>query len=156
MTVTTNAQRVYLSAILQGVRRTFENQGVMAMVQTLDSLTEGIPDLPLMSIYPESKSTDSRSGSTNRSSFGGGVKQSETTIQVYVHAAMRSNIDEDFTRLVDVVDAVDTVLDEQNEDIFGINGVKSFKWDWNRAIIEYGEPSQKYVGALYTLVFTVF
>jgi enoyl reductase-like protein len=124
--------------------------------QSPDTLTEGLQDLPLFQVYPDAGTQDP-GGSTDRSSFGGGVMQHEVIINADLYVRQRSNLAEDMKAVVDRLDDVITVMQAQKHSYFGKKDeIKSMKWRWARVVFAYGEPEVKYVGIRFVITVRVF
>jgi len=133
--------------------------GVVNKVEDISELSEGIQDQPMMQVYWQSIVNDV-SGSTDRTTFRGGVRQQDIVFHVDIYAQQRAHIGEDMSAMLTVVDAVIDKLEEQNiKPYFGltedaIRPIKAFSWQGDRAEFRYGD--YQYVGARFTLSFRVF
>lgn len=126
--------------------------------QSYDELTEGMPpgDLPLLQVYPEAGEADI-TGTTDRSSFRGGVRQTELIIIADLYAHQRSHMGEDMEILVDGIDAFIDVMEAQDtKDYFGLAGLQAFHWRFERVTFVYGNPQLPYVGARFYLTIRIF
>ena len=128
-----------------------------ARTQSYDELTEGIQDVPLLQVYPESGS-QSPPGMTDRHTFGGAgnpVRQTEFLIHADYYARQRSHIGEDMAALVDGIDAIQNILEAQDKKpYFGLTYLQAFAWTWSRVIFNYGGVD--YMGARFVLTVRVF
>lgn len=123
--------------------------------QSYDELTESVEDLPLLQVYPENGAQDP-GGATDRTTFRGGVRQTEFTIHADYYAAARgTSIGEEMGRLVNGIDAITDVLEGQDEKpYFGLVGIQAFSWRWDRVTFDYAGVA--YVGARFAIVVRVF
>ena len=110
-------------------------------------------DLPMLTIFPENGTCDI-SGGTDATTFSGFVRQKQFLIYADVIAAQRSNLDEDMENTVDVIDSIINVLEEQNDSFFGLDGIKSFHWRFEKAVYRYG--NSVYLGARFGITVRVF
>ena len=122
--------------------------------QSFDELTSGMNTLPALQVYPDSCTSTAR-GETDRQTFGKGRYERRYTLFVDLYARQRSQLAEDMAKLVTLIDAVETVLDAQKANIFGLSTGSNvaFSWSWQRSIFDYAGPL--YAGARFTLVFTI-
>lgn len=141
--------------LVEAVRATLgQAQGVL-QAQANEGMTEGIGDLPLLQVYPQSGEADNRAA-TDRTTFRGGARQEQVVLAVDLFARMRSDLGEDMAALTQGLDAVRRVLVAQHtKPFFGLDGPQAFSWSWQRVSITYGQPEQKYAGVRFTLVFMV-
>jgi hypothetical protein len=120
-------------------------------------LSDGINDWPLMQFYPDSGGQDP-GGQTDRTTFGGGVRQTEVIVLGDLYAKQRTEIGEDMAALLPIIDAVVLVLEAQDsQPFFGVAGIQQFKWSWRRVIFEYGDKgATKYIGARFTFTLRLY
>lgn len=122
--------------------------------QSYNELTEGVEDLPLLQVYPESGRQDA-GGRTDRYTFRGGERQTEFIIHADYYARERSHIGEDMALLVDGIDAIQNVMEAQDQKpYFGLDGLQAFSWSWSRVQIVYGQIT--YMGARFVITVRVF
>ena len=125
-------------------------------VQKPGELSEGISDYPTLQVYLESHGQD-ESGSTDRSSFGGGVRRTRMTVHVDLYARERRDLGEDMAALLNLVDVVSQKFEEQDDKpYFGLEGIKAFQWDGSRILFTYGDPMVSYVGWRWTITIWLF
>lgn len=145
-----------IAGMCDGVAATLSAAVGLARTQSLDELTEDYPDLPLLQVYPETGQVDII-GSTDRSSFRGGTRVGEYGITADVIVAQRSHLGENMALAATLVEAVTTVLEnERVRPYFGLEGVKAFRWQWQRTLFLTGDPAFTYVGARFTITLTTF
>lgn len=147
---------ITLVQILDAINDTLGAAAGMARSESYDELTEGIHDLPMLQVYPESCEQDP-SGAVDRTAFRGGVRQTYFMINADLYAQQRAHIGEDMAKLVAMLDTMQDVFEEQDyPPYFGLDGIKAFSWGWKRTTFQYGEPLRKYVGARFALKIVVF
>lgn len=125
--------------------------------QSYNELTEGINDFPTLQVYPESGSTDATTGNAQKT-FGGEKRVSEIVIHADYYACQRRHLAEDMRRLVNGIDAITDVLEAQQNtnQFFSLNGIKSFSWSWSRVTFVYGDALQPYIGARFVIIVRVW
>jgi hypothetical protein len=146
---------ITIAQICDAIEETLGAATGITRAQSYDELTEGIQgaDTPLLQVYPEANITDAM-GTSDRTTFGGGVRVKTYTIHADYYARQRSHIGLDMKQLVDSIDAIETVLEQQNSlPLFGLAGIKSFQWMWNRVQFDYG--GAPFMGARFVLTIRV-
>lgn len=124
--------------------------------QSFDDLSEGVPDLPLLQVYPEEGSTDAFTA-TDRTTFGGAKRVSETVIVVDHYCRVRSNLDQDMHAVVDGQKNVQAKLETiKNPPFFANSSIKAFRWAWRRATFQPGGDLATYVGLRWTITVRQF
>lgn len=147
---------VGLGELCDGVEATLSVADGMQSSVSYNELTEGIPafDCPQIQVFPESGGCDRATG-TDRTATNSGVQQSEIVVYVNLYARLRSQVAEDMKATVDLIDAIISVLQEQEKPpFFGVSEIKNFKWSWRRAVMRYMD--ERYMGARFTLYLRVF
>ena len=145
---------ITLAQICDAVKTTLGAATGIAKSQSYSELTEGIEDLPLLQVYPQAGETDI-AGSGDRTTFRAGVRQAEVLIHCDVLCRQRSHIDEDMAKTVEMVEAVQVVLEAQDvKPYFGLAGIKGYHWRWERVIFPYA--GVEYFGARFFLTVRVF
>ena len=145
---------ITLAELCDGIESALDDATTLARSQSYDELTEGIHDLPLLQVYPESGSQDP-AGATDRTTFGAGVRQTEFVIHADYYARQRSHIGEDMAALVDGIDAMQDELEKQNGTRFGFDDSNlAFRWEWTRVQFTYNEAN--YMGARFIITVRVF
>lgn len=145
---------VNLSTIVDAIAVTLGAAAGVRRTQSYDELTEGVQDMPLLQVYPQSGST-SEGRENDRITFGNSSGQEHRkrgfyTIHADLYARQRSHIGEDMGKLVPMITAIETVLEAQRGPLyFGLpdNSIQSFRWRWERVIFVYGDNEIKYYGA---------
>ncbi len=120
-----------------------------------ETLTESIPDLPLLQVYPESGDGNTQSGRTDRTTFQRGAALESVEIYADVYARTRSNIGLDMKAMQDATDSIRAILRAQTTSLFGVADIMAFRWSWRRVVFVYGDPETRYAGVRFTLVFSV-
>ena len=148
---------ITLAQICNAIETTLATATTVVRSESYDELTEGIHDLPMLQIYPEG-SSQSPPGATDRHTFGGAgnpVRQTEFVIHADYYARQRAHIGEDMAALVDGIDALQDVLEGQDQKpYFGLDGLKAFSWRWDRVTFVYADVN--YIGARFMLLVRVF
>jgi hypothetical protein len=128
--------------------------------QDHDELTEGVSDTPLLQVYPDSGDTVSTDSGTDKMTLGhrdgtAPHRQERIVIIADYFASHRAHLGQDMGRLVAGIDAIRSKLKEQNNDEtpFGVYGVDSFQWRWDRVTFEFGGAN--YVAARFWLTIRV-
>lgn len=119
-----------------------------------EMLTEGLVDMPLLQVYWQSLGTDGQNPTSDRRTFGAGVRLTQLEFRADVYAKQRANIGEDMARVLELTEAVITVLEAQNAAPFGLDSVKAYRWGAERVTFEYAGAS--YAGIRFTLTLTMF
>lgn len=147
---------VTLTQICDAVRDDLDMASGVKRSMSIGDMRESIPDLPLVMVYPESGETAMNSGN-DRTTFRAGVRHSQVVVHVDVYGRQRSQISEDMKSSVQMADAIIARLEaQQSKPYFGLEGLKSFKWSWERATLIYGDPQINYAGIRFILTFDVF
>lgn len=152
-----------LAQVIDAVETVLSAAPSLARSESYDELTEGIEDLPMLMVYPESNATDS-TGQTDRTSFGGrgGAEDKPTRVKNYVimadlYAAQRAVLGQDMSQLVETVNELEIILEDQDvKPYFGLADIKSFNWSWNRVTLVYTDPEIKYVGARFVIGLKIY
>jgi hypothetical protein len=141
--------------VVEAVRATLQDVPGMVRAQGNETLTDNIPETPLLQVYPEEGNQDFTTR-TDRTTFGGGVQQERLVINVDVYAAQRVNIGEDYAALAHMLDAVRARLKAQkHKPYFGLDGLATFKFTWKRVTFVYGQQEERYAGYQLRLEFTL-
>jgi len=126
----------------------------VSRTQSYDELTEGMNDTPTLQVYPEACENVAAESGTQFTTFQGGVIQSTIIVHVDYYARQRNHIDEDMATLVAGLDELHTAFEEAGCPPFGLEGIRSFQWSWNRVIFAYA--SVEYMGARFVLRLRTF
>ena len=100
--------------------------------ESMDELSEGTPDLPLLQVY-WSGLTVSLDSETDVFGFGDAsnqpIRHYQHRIFVDILASARSHLDQDYEAIATTAEAVITVLDSENAPpYFGQAGIKAFSY----------------------------
>jgi len=149
--------RITLQSVNDAIESTLSAATTLARSQSYDELTEGIPDLPLLQVYPEAWGP-ARTGRTHAITGGGAVRNTEWVFHADYYARIRSSIGEDMAALVPGIDAIEAVLEaQQSKPYFGLAEIESFNWEGSRVIFQYGgDALQQYMGARYVITVRVY
>ena len=149
------SEKVRYTELLRSVAGAFSGSSAIKKIACLDTIQEGVNDLPLLQVYPVSSEA---SGGTDRIGFGGGgnpMRQEQPVFILDYYVRQRSHIGDDMLRLIEGLDVICEVFRAQNvKPYFGNSAIKAFHWLWERAEFSYSDV--KYVGIRYTLTLTIF
>lgn len=147
---------VTLGQILTAIETTLSAAPTLARSMNYNELSEGVPDMPMLEVYPESGTQDP-SGGTDRTTFKAGVRQTELIVVCDYYAQARAHLAEDMAKLVDGIDAMTDIFEAQDtKPYFGLEGIKAFSWQWRRVTFVRGDPQIPYVGAHFQVTVRVF
>lgn len=139
-----NAIEAYLAGTCPSLSRT----------QSYDELTEGMNDWPAIQVYPEACETVAADSGTQTTTFQLGVIQETLIFHVDYYARQRSHIYEDMKALVEGIDEIHTAMEDAGCPPFGLEGIRSFQWSWQRVVFTYAAVD--YMGARFTLRLRTF
>ena len=119
--------------------------------QAVDTLTESIPEVPLIQTY---WSDINLTSGTDRWTMGGGgtkaIKQKVIGFVIDVYVRQRSSIGEDMSAIHRYIDPITDMLEnEDDKPYFGNQGIDSFTWSAERSTFSYGDID--YAGIRFTL-----
>jgi len=147
---------VTLAQICDGIEATLSAAVGVTTSTSYDELTEGIApfDCPRLEVYGDRGSSDP-SGNTDRTAFNAGVQQVMIVIFADLYARQRSQLGEDVKAVIDLVDALTSVIQAQEKPpFFGVAGIKAFSWGWKRAV--FRRAGANYVGTRFTITCRVY
>ena len=131
----------------------------LKLYQNYDQITEGIAGTPLLRVYWLDKTTDV-SGSADRSTFRGGLRQTDMTFVADLYADTRGHINQIFPSIMPLVDNLDTIIEEQNiKPYFGHDAIKAFQWSVELTTFVHEQQAGtelKYPGVKFTFNVRVF
>lgn len=147
---------ITLAQICDGIVSTLQSATGITTVLSFDELHEGPSeaDLPLIQVYPQ-RGIQDVSNNTDATAFRAGVRQTELEFYLDLLATQRGQLEDDMRICVNGIDAMMAAL--ENEDMaprFGLSGARSYKWEWERVVFDYG--TVKYMGARFTLTIRVY
>jgi hypothetical protein len=148
MTIVTNA------AIINAIVAQLEADFPALRVQGPSNITEGIPQVPLLQIYPESGEA-AAGQQTDQNTFQRGLVISSLTLVMDLYARKRSEIGTDMEVQLEWIDHLDQWLLELDRPYFGIDVVQALKWQWTRSIFTYNN-NETFAGSRFTLSITCF
>jgi len=149
---------VTLDSIVDAIETTLSAAASLQRSQTYDELSEGIPDLPLLQVWPVSGNTDAIS-TNDRTSFGGVRRVGFYTIHADAYAQQRAHLGEDMAKLVPLITEIETILEAQTgPQYFGFDStqIKSFRWRWEHVTFTSEGDNYKYVGARFVIYVWTF
>jgi hypothetical protein len=149
---------ITIAAINDAIATTLYTATGMRRKQSYDELTESLQpaDLPLLQVYFESITCDP-SGATDRTTFQAGVRHKVLTFHADVYGKIRgSGIGEEMKAALDICDAIVDVLENQDTNYFGLglDDVRAFSWEANRAAFNYGKHT--YIGFRFIITVHVY
>lgn len=131
--------------------------GKTIIVHNYDEIKEGMPDYPLMQIYPEDLEVDSRT-ETDATSLSKAVRVHSLIVHLDVYADLRNQIDENMQEVVECWDAVEDRLEDTTSGagcpIFNQQFIRNIHWTAERVIFEY--QTLLYSGVRFILTLEVF
>ena len=138
---------ITLAQMCNAVKATLETAIGINKAQSYNELSEGYDDLPLLQVYPWSGETDMTALNTAQSTFRGGSRVTETLIHADVVCRQRSHLDEDMAKVVEMQEAVQSVLfDQHTRPYFGDGGIKGWRSRWEVVSFPRGDPQVTYLG----------
>lgn len=145
---------ITLTQICQAIETTLAP--AVTYTQTASELKDGMNDQPTLQVYPQSGSS-SPPQTTDRTTFQAVVRQQEIIIYADLYATHRSEIGEDFAILLPLIDGIINEIEKQDtKPYFGLIGIKAFRWDWQRVLFQYNDPTQTFAGARFIFYLRVF
>lgn len=145
---------ITLAQVCDAIESVLDDATTLARSQSYGELTEGVHDCPQLQVYPVAGWQDAGM-ETDRSSFGGGVRQTGLTIHADYYAKAVSHVAEGMVALVDGIDAVQNELEKQDDrNLFGLNGIKSMRWNWDMVQFKVGDTA--YIGARFVITVRVY
>lgn len=142
-----------LGTIVDNIKDTLDEADILRRSESYNELSEGIPETPLLQVYPESNLGTDVEGGSERFTLGGSSRK-----QYIIHAdyftRQRSHIGEDMKILIDGIDDIEDILDVEESPYFGNDDIQGFNWRWERVTFDYG--GVMYVGARFVLTLMVF
>lgn len=137
------------------------SQNAAADPQTGEGMTEGINDHNTLQVIPEEETPVSFGGGTQKKTLGSNPYiDEEIIIHCDYFTKQRTNIGEDMAKLITGIDAIRANLKTQTcPNPFGLIGLASFQWSWQRVVFAYGELEStrlNYVGARFRLVLRTY
>lgn len=146
--------RVTISAINTAIAEALGAAAGVVRVQDAGDLGEGLLDLPAIQVYWQGSITEP-GGETDRRTVGAGVRLTRLTFHADVYARQRSHLGEDMTRTLALAEAVQSVLEAQNQPpFFGLAGVRALRWNAERVTFDYGGTA--YAGVRFVIETTVY
>lgn len=148
---------ITIKQVTQAIRATLSSAYSLVRTYSGRDMPEGIQDTPSIAVYAVDGETDKRSDNAERTTYRGGVRVAGMTINVDVYVRQRSHMGDDMALTDDVADEIYRILEAQTEKpYFELEGIKGFRWRWQRVIFSYGDPEIKFVGVQFVLSLTIF
>jgi hypothetical protein len=128
-------------------------------VQSYNQITEGMQDNMVAQVYPESAEVSWQSD-TDTITFCGGVQAMNMIVRVDLIGDERAHVGQNWGDVIDVASALhDTLAAEGNCTDgrcphFGLNGIQSFRFTWQRVLFTYA--TALHVGVRFELEIRVF
>jgi len=145
-------ERVRLKDICDAVKQTLAAADGINRAGANETIPDGTPDLPLVNVFPQ---TIEGRGRTDRTTFGGGVRQNDVEVGARVVLPPKGSFGEAIALQTEIMDNLIDVFETQTEQpFFGHQGIKTFRWKMERATIKHGD--REYPGIEVTLFITLF
>lgn len=130
-----------IAAICDAIEGKLDDAAGIAASQSYDELTEGAFDVPLLQVYFESaEPARGQGGQITYRSFELGAKDTRVVIHADILARIRSQLDLDMSKVVEMADAILTVLHAQGEGgWFGLSYLQDLSWRAERLLFQYGD-----------------
>jgi hypothetical protein len=137
---------VTYDAIVEGIAAELDEIAALRVVQRYDELTEDFSDCPMAQVYPDAGETDAFS-ENDRMTFRGIGRVHELAVVADIACRARGNIDDDMKAVADMAELVQNKLEEQKtRPFFDVDGIKAFRWRWERTTFARGSEGKNYVG----------
>ena len=131
--------------------------GLTILTHNYNEIKEGMPDYPLLELYPEDLEVDSRT-ETDATSLSKAVRVHRLTVNVDVYAHTRNQIDENMEDVVDCWDAVEDRLEDTTSGagcpIFNQEFIRNIHWTSER--VTFSRQSLEFSGIRFILALEVF
>ena len=145
-------ERVRLKDICNAIKQTLATTAGINRAGANETIPDGTPDLPLINVFPSTYEGRSR---TDRTTFGGGVRQQDVEIGARVMLPPKGTFGEAIALQTEIMDNLIDVFDAQTEPPFlGHKAIKTFRYKLERVTITEG--SREYPGIEITLFITLF
>ena len=142
---------ITLAEICDGIKDGFSSAANLRVSQSYDELTEGIHDFPLMQVYPSRGHADA-ANANDRTTFSGGIRQTEFVIVADIYVSPMADIAEDMADTVALIDQLwDLCEDQTSADFFDITGCRSWNWSFDYATLIYAGISYRGVRWTFTI-----
>lgn len=132
--------------------------GLTILTHNYNEIKEGMPDYPLLEVYPEDLEVDSRNENDAHTLDKSGTRVHRLTVNVDVYVHTRNQIDENMEDVVDCWDAVEDRLEDTTTGagcpIFSQEFIRNIHWTAER--VTFTRQSLEYSGIRFVLVMEVF
>jgi len=137
-----------LSQICTAIKNTLQasmSSSLLARAYNFNELPEGVNDAPSLMVYWQRVVNDARRGETDRWTFAG-RRVKDMVFHVDFFANPRNNLDENNATLTEAASEIIDILEMQTQICteyahcppFGLCGLKSFHWEGERVVFDYG------------------
>lgn len=133
-----------LGTLVKAIGTTLSAAAVVQRLEQYDGLTEGMPDKGTLQVYPDQNIGTSFDSDTHKLTLKTKHSIKEYVVLADFYVRPRSQIAEGMDEFVDAVDDFEDILDVQDCPNFGRPEIRSFHWNWDRVLFEYG--AELYVG----------
>lgn len=148
--------QLLIENICDAIRTTLKEATEVDYGHSYDELKEGMPDVKTLQVYPESGEGDITTN-TGQTTFQGGIQHYEYEIIADYYASARKDIGEDMAALVPGISSIIAKIQAQKtKPYFGLAGIESFRWRFERVVFQYGAETERYVGARFYLTIRTF
>lgn len=150
--------RTTVREVVDGIRGTLSTALGLERSMAHEELTDSPVDFPLLQVYWQRNETQP-GGRTDRATFGAGVRVTSVEVIADLYVGPRSVFGEEMGRLSDLVDALtDRLETETSKPLFGVDGIKAFSWNAERATFMEGDglDAVRYTGARVTISVRLF
>jgi hypothetical protein len=138
-----------IASILEGIPE-------FRQVQRNLTLTEDIPELPLIQVYWNSNSPLVISGDNNKITFSSSTKPpivgTKVEIKVDIYISQRSQLGVELTKMINILDQVDQIFYQKlSTPILNMQGVKGFSYAAERVVFKVGDYSYSGISIVISL-----
>lgn len=132
--------------------------GATILTHNYNEIKEGMPDYPLLEVYPEDLEVDSRMETDAHTLDKSGTRVHRLTVNVDVYVHTRNQIDENMEDVVDCWDAIEDRLEDTTTGagcpIFNNEYIRNIHWTAERVTLV--RQSLEYAGIRFVLSLEVF
>lgn len=134
---------VTIAQINTALHDTLSQVNVPLFPQNFDELTESINQYPTIQFYFVSKE-NSLASQTSKGTFGNqtqnSLRQTTVTFHVDLHVTPRNFINQIYAQTYPLIDEIDLIFEDQiNTPLFGLDGVKAFRYRCEQATFNYND-----------------
>lgn len=149
--------KVYPDDVNSAIVSTLKQEKVKGL-QDLGDFTEAMNSTPAVQVYPDSGALAQSTGAgSDRVTFGGKIRHNRWTFHIDIYARQRANIAIDLVESFKLLRPVLDVLDSQTKaPYFGLEGIQSFTYRWERVTFTYGSEDHSYAGVRVMIDLSVY